>query len=131
MSEAGGKAAEPPLTHRHGVSMQVYCAWGMYACMHRAAPSGNSCAQHLLAYSCTVRGVAAVAFGCSPKGQAAIYATGASRQLVALDPSSGEVLSTFDASKHALSCLAIAPGETTSVSREQHVHVGLVCRACP
>ena len=40
-----------------------------------------------------------------------IYATGADHHVVALDLSTGEVKSKFDAGKHPISCLAIAPGK--------------------
>lgn len=52
-------------------------------------------------------GVTAVA--CSSSDDSLIYATGASKQVVALDAATGEVRSTFEVSKHAVSCLALSP----------------------
>lgn len=58
-------------------------------------------------------GVLALAYAPASKNKpAAIYATGASRQLVALDPATGQVLSTIDdVAKQSVSCLAISPGK--------------------
>lgn len=70
------------------------------------------------------RGVAALAFSSLEDG--IIYVTGADRQVVALDASSGNLQSKFEASKHPLSCLAIAPGWSCSWPRLMQFKFGTV-----
>jgi hypothetical protein len=55
-------------------------------------------------------GVTAVA---ASSNGSVIYCTGPSKQVVALDAATGEIQSRLEASKQALTCLAVAPGECT------------------
>ena len=53
------------------------------------------------------RGV--LALSCSSSADGLIYVSGASRQIISLDPTTGEVKSSFEGSKNAISCLALSP----------------------
>ena len=74
---------------------------------------------HAIITSPLCRGV--LALSCSSSGDGLVYVTGASQQVVSLDPATGEVKGTFEGSKNAISCLALSPDGTSAFLGGSHL----------